>query len=161
MLLDPFSFFDNPVRLFWKKLKPYPGGKRAFSRLVGLMAPYSGSLNAQVQELDEGYARLALADRRALRNHLDCIHAIALINLGEMTSGLAMTYGLGKNMRGIVTKLSTEFIKKARGDLIGECHCDLPREGVSGTREVTSVILNNDGEAVARIKATWLIGPRR
>jgi len=84
-----------------------------------------------------------------------------LMNLGEMTSGLAMAYGLDPAMRGIVTNLSIEFIKKARGDLVGECRCKLPGKGQAGNHEVASEIINSDGEIVARARATWLVGPRK
>src|SRR3954471_7694186 len=73
----------NLIRQAWDLLTHVPGGKVLFSRLVGAMAPYTGSIHAQVTVLRAGYAEVAMADRRAVRNHLDCVHAIALANLAE------------------------------------------------------------------------------
>jgi len=144
----------------WQRLAPWPGGRWLFSRILGLMVPYTGSIAARIRELRPGYARVELRDRRRVRNHLNSIHAIALANLGEVTSGLAMLTGLAPDTRGIAIKISTEYFKKARGLLVAETRCEVPPvQGEDMEVEVQADIRDRDGDVVARTTARWRLGP--
>jgi acyl-coenzyme A thioesterase PaaI-like protein len=111
-----------------------------------------------VEALEPGYARLTLRDRRGVRNHLGSVHAVALANLAEVTSGLAMLTGLPENARGIVVHIGVEYLKKARGTLTAECRCRAP-SGIEETVTVTAGVMNASGEVVARAEVRWLIRP--
>jgi acyl-coenzyme A thioesterase PaaI-like protein len=100
-----------------------------------------------------------MRDRRAVRNHLHSVHAIALMNLGELTTGLAMTLAMPDGARGIVTGLSMEYIKKARGLLTAECTAPAFDATVSGKHDFTADIVDEAGDVVARATAHWLVGP--
>jgi acyl-coenzyme A thioesterase PaaI-like protein len=101
-----------------------------------------------------------MKDTRRVRNHLDSIHAIALVNLGEVTSGLALVTALPPGARSIVTGLSTEFLKKARGRMEATCRCEVPGT-LTGTTEtlVVAEITDASGEVVARTRVMWRLSP--
>jgi acyl-coenzyme A thioesterase PaaI-like protein len=143
----------------WDTMRKVPGGKRAFGRLVGRMAPYTGTIDPLVREVRTGYSRVEMRDRKGVRNHLKSIHAIALMNLAEASSGLAFTYSLPVGTRAILTGLSIDYMKKARGTLTAESFCPVPETNERSEYEVTVVTRDEDGDVVTKAVARWLIAP--
>lgn len=145
--------------IWWGRLSGLPGGRLLFSYLLGRMAPYSGSIHALVEEIQPGYARVSLRDRRRLRNHLDSIHAVALVNLGEIATGLAVLSTIPDNMRGIVLAINAEYLNKARGKLTAIAEFQLPSTLADNTAcEVEAELKDQTGQTVTVVRATWLIG---
>ena len=154
--------YDAPgarLRALWSRLSPLPGGRWLFSRFLAWLIPYTGTLGARVVELEPGLARVRLADRRRVRNHLRSVHAIALTNLGEMTSGLALLGAMAPTVRGILVGIETDYRKKARGMLEAECHCDVPSVVEATECVVEACIRDSSRDVVAVVHARWLLSP--
>jgi acyl-coenzyme A thioesterase PaaI-like protein len=134
-------------------------GKWVFSRMVGLIAPFSGSIGAKVEMLQPGHGVVTLKDRRKVRNHLKSVHAIALVNLAELVTGLTLMNSLKDDTRGILTAIQMQYHKKARGLLTAECFCDVPDGNAEKEIVLCGEIKDETGEVVATATATWLIGP--
>jgi acyl-coenzyme A thioesterase PaaI-like protein len=68
-----------------------------------------------------------------------------------------MLMSLPAGTRGIVTALSMTYVKKARGRLTAECHCELP-EIVGDTHfDLQAAIRDEAGDVVAAATVTWLL----
>jgi acyl-coenzyme A thioesterase PaaI-like protein len=145
----------------WRQCARLPFGRAIFGTVFGRMVPYSASIGASVLSLEPGHARLSLRDRRAVRNHLGSVHAVALTNLGELTSGLAMTSALPEGVRGIVLRIETEYRKKARGTLMAESRVSVPAVTGDTDFDVTAEIRDTSGEVVAEVRVKWRLGPVR
>jgi acyl-coenzyme A thioesterase PaaI-like protein len=143
----------------WQKFSKIPGGKRLFSAFLGRKIPYSGSIHAQIEVLERGRAKVVLPDQRRVRNHLNSVHAIALANLAELSSGLATVAALPQDMRAILIGFKIEYTKKARGRLSADTRMEVPTEKVKKEVVIPVEVKNSDGEVVCRAWATWLIGP--
>lgn len=160
-LLPSLEKQGNFVRDSWDRLADLPGGKALFSRLIGMAAPYTGSMGARVVELGEGHARVELDDRRRVRNHLDCIHAVALANLIELTGNVAVAYSLPNDARFIVAGMSVDYLKKARGTVTGTATCPRFESSAKQEHEIVVRVTDPTGEEVARGVLRTLVGPKR
>lgn len=146
------------VLALWRRLAPLPFGRAFFMAAFGRMVPYSGALGAEVLALEPGHAIVRLRDRRGVRNHLASVHAVALANLGEMASGLAMVTALPAGVRSIVTSLDVEFTKKARGTITAESRVTVPEVAGEQDHDVAAEIRDAAGERVALVRVRWRLG---
>ncbi len=165
------QFFDNLpwkqrdsinfVQKAWDRMSPLPGGRRLFTQILSRFVPYTGSMPFLVEELRPGYARIALADHRSVRNHLRSLHAIALANVSELAGSLALTYSMPDDARFIVKKLNIDYLQKGRGRVIATCTCPVPTTSERKTYEVTVEVHNAAGELVCQTELSILIGPKQ
>lgn len=151
----------NLIRQAWDLVSGLPGGKAVFSRLVGRMAPYTSTIDAKVTVLRQGHAEVVMHDKKGVRNHLDCIHAVALVNLAELAGNIALAYSLPDDARFIVSGLEIEYLKKARGTVTAIGESPVPRASTRAAYDVSVSIRDAKGVEVARAVLHSLVGPKR
>jgi len=149
------------VRKAWALAENVPFGKQIVSRLVGRLAPYTGTIGAQIVELSEGRSKVVLEDRPAVRNHLKCIHAIALANLAELAGNIALAFSMPSDARFIVAGLSIDYKKKARGRITAEGRCPPIPSNDKAEYDVHVTMRDEAGDVVATSVLRTLVGPQR
>ena len=156
--LPNLSSPNEMIQVGWSKLKKIPGGNKIFSSLASRYIPYTGSVSPIVLSIENGQARVLMKDKRAVRNHLNCIHAIALANVGEFSTGLCLISQLPNTAMAILVKIEVEYLKKARGDLVSESLFQYSVDTKNNDDlRLTANILNEKNEIVTKVHATWRI----
>ena len=142
----------------WNHAKRSSLGRWLFSRAVGRLAPYSGTIGARIEELEPGRSLVTMRDRKSVRNHLRSVHAVALTNLIELSGSLAIIASMHPDTRMIPVRLESEFVKKARGTVTAKGSCERPAPGFTGELQAMVVVLNEGGDEVTRGRVTVVIG---
>ena len=151
---------ESTVMERWNRAKGSSFGRWLFSRAAGRFAPYTGTIGARIEEIEPGHSVVTLRDRKAVRNHLNSIHAVALANVTELAGSLSIIASMQPDTRMIPVRLETEYLKKARGLLTAEGSCKIPDLDFEGELHGNVVIRDSAGDEVARGRVTVVIGPR-
>ena len=101
----------------YKRLAQFPLGKKIFSKMVCVITPYFSSIKPLITKLDHGYCSVSMRKRRAVTNHINTVHAIAMCNMAELSGGLLTEVSLPKGTRWLPSGMSVQYLKKAKTDL--------------------------------------------
>jgi acyl-coenzyme A thioesterase PaaI-like protein len=150
---------DNEILDTWQRFTRWPGGRWAFARAVGATVPYAGSIGATITQLAPGSAAATLQERRAVRNHLRSIHAVALVNLGELVANLALMSTQPRGARWIVVGVEADYLRKARGLITARCELAQPDWSVAGELVGEATLRDAAGADVCVVRLRWRLGP--
>lgn len=132
------------------------------SRLVCLRAPYFASIAPRIERLEPGLCVVAIRDRRAVRNHIGTVHAIALCNMAELAGGLATDAAMPPTMRWIPKGMSVRYLRKARGPMTATARIDPIDDRAEGYDAHARVgITDAAGEPVFEAEIAMWISPRK
>lgn len=92
-------------------------GNAAFSQMIGQIAPFFATINAQFVALKPNYAEITMPFCREVTNHLGTVHAIAMCNMAELVAGSMTDASLPKGFRWIPKGMTVEYLAKAKTDL--------------------------------------------
>lgn len=137
----------TPTHQAWRTLGRLPGGHWLFSRLVCFKAPYFRSIRPRVTQMQPGRAEVVIRQRRALKNHIGTVHAIACCNACEMAMGMLAEATIPDHLRWLPKGMTVAYRKIARGELRAVADLD-PARFVEGEVIVPVDVIDAGGEVV-------------
>jgi acyl-coenzyme A thioesterase PaaI-like protein len=151
----------NQLLSLFQKAERIPGGRKILSRFLGRLIPYTGTIPFEIEELSQNSSAVSFTEQKKIQNHLNCVHAIALANLGEFSTGIiCMANVVGKD-NFILLGLEIEYLKKARGKITARCSISpdyLKNNWKNGnTLRLESHLFDSKNILVAKVKASWKI----
>lgn len=152
---------DNRVLSLWSALATKPFGKAIFSRIICWKAPYFGTIKPRFEELRAGFSRVSMKKRRAVHNHIQTIHAIALCNLAEIGAGTMMEASLSRNMRWLPKGMNVQYLKKAETDVEVSCTAQDIADGPAREVIVSADVKDMHGHVVCHADVVMWVSPKR
>ena len=149
--MNKFSPLENYI-----VMKKHPLGKELSSYLILLTSPYTSSINPIIENYNDTYCESYIEDTKSIHNPFNSIHALALTNLGELTSSLLILEEFKKNkQKGIITNISTTYFKKARGKITAISNINSFKN-----EEIKCDLYNEEKNLICTVKIKWKISNR-
>ena len=153
--------YMNRVLNLWASLSTKPFGKWIFSRIICWKAPYFGTIRPRFEELRPGFSRVSMPNRRAVHNHIQTVHAIALCNLAEIGAGTMMEASLSKSMRWLPKGMNVRYLKKAETDVVAHCTAADIADGEPRESIVSVDIKDRHGATVCHADIIMWVSPKK
>ncbi len=107
----------SQVLSLYRKVAPYPWGKRLFSVAFALKAPYFATVRPRFTVLEPNHAELVLPNWFGVHNHIGTVHAIALCNGLEAAMGALAEATIPAGKRWIPKGMDVDYTAKATSDI--------------------------------------------
>jgi acyl-coenzyme A thioesterase PaaI-like protein len=137
------------VLTLYRQVSRLPQGRRVFSRLFTLKAPYFATVRPQFVELRPNYAELTIRKRRRVHNHIKTVHVIAICNGLEAAMGALAEASVPRDKRWIPKGMEVAYTAKAVSDIT--CIAETDPDAWTGDDPDVPVrvrALRDDGTAV-------------
>jgi acyl-coenzyme A thioesterase PaaI-like protein len=144
----------------YRRLDAYPFGRRLFSLLYALKAPYFWTVRPQVLDMGPHHAEVVVPLRWGVKNHIGTLHAIAAVNGLEAAMGLLAEATCPADKRWIPVGMSVRYTAKSTTDL--RCIADTdPQTWEDGDIPVHVQAVRRDGVVAVDGTITIRISARK
>lgn len=133
----------------YQRIAKLPAGKRIFSLLYSVKAPYFATVRPLVREVRPNYAELSIRNRKRVHNHIGTLHAIAVCNGLEAAMGLVAEATCPSDKRWLPRGLQVSYLAKSTTDLLCVAETDPAQWAATpGDVDITVKAVRTDGVVV-------------
>lgn len=143
-----------------QRFKKFPNGLWLMSRALCLKAPYFASIRPTFIILEPGKGEAVAKKRRAIKNHLGTVHAIAMANLCEFVAGVTLEMTLPESHRWIPKSMKISYLAKADSDIRARTSIVLP-SSLEGSMNVTVNVTDAREKLVATAEIEMHLSKRK
>jgi acyl-coenzyme A thioesterase PaaI-like protein len=151
----------SPVLKLWNIFGATGAGRWLVSKIVCFKAPYFSSIKPVFSMLQPGQVELRFKKRRAVTNHLQSVHAIAMCNAAELAAGICMDISLSANLRWIPVGMEVKYLKMAKTDLLAVCKAEHYHWDEAQDVVLPVSLLDTNNEEVFNAKITMRVSARK
>jgi acyl-coenzyme A thioesterase PaaI-like protein len=111
--------FTNRLTRNLAKLQRVPAALRPFflNRSLGKVVPFVGTAGLQFLKLEPGRVELHINNRKHVQNHIQGVHAAAMVLLAETATGFVVGMSIPDDKLPLMKSMKIDYTKRAQGGL--------------------------------------------
>jgi len=156
-----YKHSKSPFLMLWKHFGSSRIGRWFITQVLSFKAPYFSNIKPRFVEIRPGYVELTFPKRRAVLNHINTVHAIAMCNAAELAGGTCLDVSLDANFRWIPVGMEVKYLKMAKTDLTAVCKVENYRWSEEQDVVMPVGVFDTKGEEVLHADITMRISPRK
>lgn len=118
--------------------------------LFGRTIKFAGTAGVQVEALNLQQAKLRLANRRKVQNHIGSVHAAATALLGESASGFLIGMHVPDDKIPLLKSMQVQYLKRSTGALTATASLS--------TEQISQIHQLDKGEVAVRVQIVDQLG---
>jgi acyl-coenzyme A thioesterase PaaI-like protein len=140
----------GPTLRSWQKRSGSRFGRWLFARKVCRRAPYVRSLQPRFVELRPALCKVAVANRKGVRDSRGAVHALAIGNLCELAAGMVTEVTIPTTLSWTTRGMTIEYLRKARTGVTATSRLDKTEWSDAQNVGVPVSVVDDNGAEVVR-----------
>jgi len=140
----------GPTLRSWQKRSGSRFGRWLFTRRVCRLAPYVRSLQPRFVELRPALCKVAVANRKGVRDSQGAVDALAIGNLCELAAGMVTEVTIPPTLSWALRGMTIEYLRKAHTAVTATARLDKTEWSDAQNVGVPVSVVDDNGAEVVR-----------